>query len=71
MIVSSYEERTADGPFVVLAEDKQAAEEEFTGGFETGEEAGDQIGRLERQAEFLRVLKIVSTYIKTKSGVWG
>ena len=66
MIVPSYEECTADGPIVVLAEDKQAAEEEFAGGIETVEEAGDQIGSLERQAEFIGVLTKVSTMPKIK-----
>lgn len=47
MVVSTDKEGTGDGAVVVLAEDEETAKEEFAGGFETGEEAGDEVGGLE------------------------
>jgi hypothetical protein len=43
VVVAAGEEGTGDGAVVVLAEDEEAAKEEFAGGFEAGEEAGDQV----------------------------
>jgi hypothetical protein len=47
MVVAADKEGPADGAVVVLAEDKETAEEEFAGGFEAGEEPGDEVGGLE------------------------
>ena len=41
VVVAAGEEGARDGAVVVFAEDKEAAKEEFAGGFEAGEEAGD------------------------------
>lgn len=43
VVVAAGEEGARDGAVVVLAEDEEAAKEEFAGGFEAGEEAGDQV----------------------------
>jgi hypothetical protein len=43
VVIAAGEEDAGDGAVVVLAEDEETAEEEFAGGFEAGEEAGDQV----------------------------
>ena len=61
MIVSSHKERPADGPVIVLPENKQAAKQILARGFETGKEPSNQVGRLECQSKILGILHYVST----------